>query len=86
MSDKYRGSRHDRGYGSEWDKLRLQILKRDGYQCQECKRQGRVTAAQDVDHIKRKKDEGTDDPSNLQSLCRPCHIAKTAAEKAKMQR
>ena len=75
-----RGSRHERGYGYAWEKLRAQIMKRDGYQCQECKRQGRLTAARDVDHIVNKARGGDDDPANLQALCRPCHVAKTQAE------
>lgn len=44
-------SRHQRGYGAKWDKLRVRILKRDKYLCQECLRAGRVTEAKTVDHI-----------------------------------
>lgn len=74
------GSRHARGYGTAWDKLRKVVLRRDMWLCQECSRHGRTTPAKDVDHIKRKADGGTDQLDNLQSLCRPCHIAKTRAE------
>jgi 5-methylcytosine-specific restriction protein A len=81
LPDSYRGSAAERGYGFAWTKLRTRILQRDQYRCQACKRAGTLTPAQDVDHIIRKEDGGTDDPRNLQSLCRPCHIAKTAAEK-----
>ena len=73
-------SRHARGYGAAWDKLRLQILERDKFLCQPCLKQGVVTTAKEVDHIKRKQDGGTDDPANLQSICRPCHKAKTTRE------
>lgn len=85
-----RGTRHDQGYGTEWDKLRRRILQRDNYLCQPCLRAGRLTAlttgdprhtrAGSVDHIKRKADGGTDDPANLQAICRLCHEAKTARE------
>jgi 5-methylcytosine-specific restriction protein A len=74
-------SRQSRGYDAAWDRLRKRILRRDRYLCQPCAREGRVTAATEVDHLKRKADGGTDDPSNLEATCSPCHSAKTAAEK-----
>ena len=73
-------SRHERGYGSEWDKLRVAALERDKHLCQPCRAKGRVTPATEVDHVLRKRDGGTDDMTNLQSICSPCHTAKTAAE------
>lgn len=80
------GSRHERGYGAAWVKLRDRILKRDGYLCQACLRNGRPTPLgvkpydHAVDHIKPKAKGGTDDHDNLESLCAPCHDAKTAAD------
>ncbi|EMI7303329.1 HNH endonuclease [Vibrio parahaemolyticus] len=76
-------TRHQRGYGSEWDKLRRRILKRDKHLCQECLRGGRAVPACDVDHITAKKHGGLDEDSNLESLCRTCHRAKTARERLK---
>jgi 5-methylcytosine-specific restriction protein A len=76
-----RRSRHERGYGTEWDKLREVILKRDEYQCQACKRRGWLTAAREVDHIVPREDGGGEEPSNLQSLCKPCHAEKTRLER-----
>ena len=80
-------SRHKRGYDSRWDRLRLLVLKRDNYLCQECMRQGRLTPLMvkpndhAVDHIIPKAHGGTDDMDNLQSLCRvPCHQEKTAKD------
>jgi 5-methylcytosine-specific restriction protein A len=73
-------SRHARGYGSSWDKLRLRILARDKHLCQPCKREGRITAATQVDHRRRKEDGGTDDEGNLQAICAPCHTDKTTRE------
>ncbi len=70
-----RGTRHQRGYGKAWDKLRPHILRRDPM-CQACHR----AASTDVDHITPKSQGGTDDPGNLQGLCRPCHRSKTTAE------
>lgn len=70
-------SRHLRGYGTQWDKLRVAILVRDNHLCQSCLAKGRVTAANQVDHIVPKAKQGTDDHNNLQSLCKPCHDAKT---------
>ena len=70
----------ERGYGYAWKKLRLLILQRDAYLCQECYRHKKLTPATDVDHIKPKSAGGTDDPDNLQSLCRSCHDIKTKLE------
>jgi 5-methylcytosine-specific restriction protein A len=75
-----RTSRHERGYGTAWDRLRAQILRRDGYLCLTCQANGRVEIATQVDHIMPKAKGGTDDPLNLQSLCAPCHKAKTDDE------
>ena len=79
-------SRHARGYGTAWTKLRKIILKRDNYMCQACLRQGTFTALcvrprdHAVDHITPKAHGGTDDQTNLESLCADCHAAKTARE------
>jgi len=82
-----KGSRHSRGYGVAWDRIRKQVLKRDNYLCQECMRQGKLTPLcvkpydHAVDHIISKANGGTDDMSNLESLCAdPCHKAKTARD------
>lgn len=82
-------SRHERGYGSEWDKLRIQILRRDNglCQCREC--QGgklRARQATEVHHIKSKASGGTDDPDNLQAINKDCHKRETAAEQGRTLR
>ncbi|AGT09974.1 HNH nuclease [Paracoccus aminophilus JCM 7686] len=74
------GNRHERGYGAAWDRLRIAILERDKRLCVLCIRSGRPVVAHSVDHIVPKSKGGTDDLDNLQSLCRPCHAAKTARE------
>jgi 5-methylcytosine-specific restriction protein A len=44
----------------------------------ECARCG--APATDVDHFTPRAEGGTDDPSNAQALCQPCHQAKTRTE------
>ena len=73
-------SRHERGYGNAWDKLREVILERDGHLCQECLRNWIYTQGNHVDHITPKAEGGTDEHNNLQCLCKPCHDAKTKEE------
>lgn len=60
---------------SAWRKLRLKALERDNYECQECKRQGKVGPAQNVHHIKEVKDfpELALVLDNLESVCIKCH-------------
>jgi 5-methylcytosine-specific restriction enzyme A len=81
----HRKSRHERGYGTAWEKLRKRILARDRHLCQACLPK-RVTAANEVDHIVPKAKGGTDDESNLRAICTPCHRAKTAADQGKKPR
>ena len=75
-----RGTRHERGYGSAWDRVRAQVMLRDKGLCQPCRHAGRVSPATEVDHIVPKSQEGTDDSTNLQAICSPCHKVKTAME------
>jgi len=70
-----------RGYGIQWRKRRNRIMKRDSHLCQECKRNGIITQAKEVDHIINKARGGTDDDSNLEAICTPCHKAKTVRER-----
>jgi len=78
-AERRRGTRHERGYGNAWDRLRLQVLKRDLYlcQCDECAKTDRVRTASEVDHILPKVNGGTDEMSNLQAIHPECHKAKT---------
>lgn len=90
FADSRRGSRHKRGYGSEWDRRRLRILERDCGICQPCKREGRLHLGSEVDHVVSKAEwrrrhgslDGVDDDENLQAIHRDCHRAKTAREAA----
>ena len=60
---------------SRWQKLRAQILIRDGWTCQgRCKELGRTSAGGEVHHVKPIREGGAVwDPNNLRLLCRDCH-------------
>lgn len=63
---------------AEWRRLREETLVRDGYACQHC---GRVVTGKGeahVDHIN--GDDSDNRPENRQTLCAPCHSAKTVRE------
>jgi 5-methylcytosine-specific restriction endonuclease McrA len=70
-----------------WQSLRQQVLERDNYECQECKRKGKVYTDNhdpdkhkrlDVDHIKEIEQypELALEFGNLKTLCVRCHNAK----------
>ena len=86
LYDRNRNKKFRKIYEStRWRKLRLQMLLRDGYLCQECRRQGLYTVANVVDHIIELRDDMSKayDINNLESLCHACHNAKTKTEKEK---
>ena len=86
-------SRHKRGYGAEWDKVRKLVLKRDGHlcQCRHCKASDRTTIATEVDHIVSRataqalgwSKARTEHPNNLQAINSECHVRKTIEEQGK---
>ena len=77
-----RTPRAERGYGAQWDKIRLIVLRRDCglCQCDECKAQGKLTAATEVNHIKPIAQGGDDSPENLQAVNHDCHERITAVQ------
>jgi len=79
-SDAVRGNRHQRGYGTVWEKLRREVMERDDGLCQSCLERGRVTAGNEVDHIVPRVMGGTDELKNLRLLCSDCHAAKSREE------
>lgn len=93
FADRQRGSRHERGYGAAWDRIRERILKRDCgiCQCEECKALNRLRSATQVDHRVNKAEwkrvhgslAGVDDDSNLRAINVECHKRKTAREAAR---
>ena len=68
---------HARLDRKRWGLLRLQIFRRDGWRCRSCGKAG----ALECDHVTPLRRGGEPyDPMNLQTLCRACHIVKTARE------
>lgn len=69
----------------EWQRLRLEVLAEDRFECQECKRQGRYRRATHVHHVnyvrqhpelalsKTYANEAGQTKRNLISLCHACH-------------
>jgi len=57
-----------------WDRLRTAIFSRDDFQCVLCG--SRVNL--ECDHIEALEDGGDNDPANLRTLCRDCHITINA--------
>ncbi|MPY92953.1 MAG: HNH endonuclease [Acidimicrobiia bacterium] len=71
-----------RGYGWEWRRTRERILERDGHRCTILDEDGNrcTEPAHAVDHRVGKAEGGTDDPSNLRSICRWHHVRVTARQ------
>ena len=66
--------RHKSLYGMRWTVVRRRVFERDGHRCRACGKPGRL----ECDHVRPLQRGG--DPfalSNLQTLCRWCHIQKT---------
>ena len=76
--------------GRPWTRLREYIFKRDNFLCQICLQIGRLTyvelhgvRAGVCDHRVPLAQGGTDDESNLQTICKCCDKEKTANESRK---
>ncbi len=71
----------DRPERKRWRLVRQKVLDRDGWRCVTCGKAGRL----EVDHVTPL--DACGDPyamDNLQTLCRACHIAKTANENTRL--
>lgn len=72
---------------ARWRELRLHIFQRDGYTCKECGALVGDTARLVCDHVKPHRGSALLfwDPSNLQTLCKPCHdVVKQREEQASL--
>ena len=67
-----RGYKSKERYGSAWQKIRNRYIATHPL-CEMCLGLGRATVATLVHHVKPLADGGTNDESNLKSLCVSCH-------------
>ena len=56
---------------TQWKKLRLRILQRDGYECFWC-----AAEATTCDHVIPVARGGTDEPDNLVAACKRCNFSR----------
>ncbi len=77
--DANRGNSTERGYGSDWQRVRLAFLQHNPL-CQDCQDAGRTAAACEVHHVAKVAvaPERRLDWDNLRALCKPCHSRRTA--------
>jgi len=73
--------RSDNLYNGAWKRIRAEWLRQHPL-CVICKQRNRLTAATEVDHVTPHRGDRNlfYEPSNFQSLCKPCHSRKTAKE------
>ena len=67
-----RDSDTNKRYGRAWKKIRARFLLRHPL-CEQCRSEGRLTAAEEVHHILPLASGGTNDEGNLMALCKSCH-------------
>ena len=71
--NKYqRGSGSNQRYSTAWRRISAAYRKANPL-CELCETKGQLVPATFVHHKVAVKDGGSDDESNLQSLCRACH-------------
>lgn len=76
----YKAGTTQRVRGRSWMATRREVLLRDGYRCRGC---GIVRMDNEVDHIIPLEQGGSNDTSNMQTLCGGpdgCHTRKTVEE------
>jgi 5-methylcytosine-specific restriction protein A len=78
--EKYRRDPDTRKrYGRAWKRIRDRYIAAHPL-CEQCERNGRLTPAQEVHHIKPLAAGGTHDAVNLMALCSSCHSGITLGE------
>lgn len=71
---RYRTSARERGYTTQYEKLRRAVLARQPL-CVRCEAEGRVRLATQTHHIVPLSEGGSNRASNLEPICEPCHRA-----------
>lgn len=73
--ERWRGSRHERGYDAEWTALAAKYKKAVKGQCEECRRRGYLAFCDVIDHMEPVADNPDRrlDWSNLDALCHAHH-------------
>lgn len=66
-------------YGRAWKRIRDRYIAQHPL-CEQCLKQNKVTAAEEVHHILPLSRGGTHCEDNLMSLCTPCHSKITASD------
>lgn len=83
MSSRYnrygRSPDMKRRYNGAWPRISKRFIAAHPL-CEVCKREGRITAAEEVHHIIPLANGGTHNESNLMALCKECHSRITAKE------
>ena len=59
-------------YGKTWHRIRTRYVKMHPF-CEECLKSGVLVPVQEVHHILPLTEGGTNEESNLVSLCKSCH-------------
>ena len=72
-------------YNRTWKRIRDRYISLHPL-CERCEKQGRITPAEEVHHIKPLSCGGTNETSNLMSLCTSCHSEITAREGGRWKR
>ena len=72
---RQRPSSSMRGYNAEWNKIRIIVLRRDNWTCVRCNKK-LIGSDATVDHRIPLSRGGTNEASNLQSMCRSCNSSK----------
>ena len=77
--NKYQRPNDKNAYGRAWKRIRDRYIAAHPL-CEQCKKDGRMTPAQEVHHILPLSKGGTHAEENLMALCTPCHSAITAKD------
>ncbi|KKL72758.1 hypothetical protein LCGC14_2081710 [marine sediment metagenome] len=69
------GVGYQEGPQKDWYNVKAYVLHRDGYKCQRKEKGLKHSTTLCVHHIIHRRDEGTNSPNNLVTLCKTCHDA-----------